>query len=382
MDYERFDHLLRDAAYAPSSRRTVYLLLAGGALGGVAARLGLTDGTEAKAKHQKAKRAHKRKSQPERKAQGQIQAEGKGKKKRHKKPKSPAECDPDVIKLCNACEEPVCAAGDWVCRSNGEKPCPDGSCVAANACCPDKYRCDDGTCVDPLTECCPDQKDCGGGVCVQENACCPGKKHCPGYDECFAADECCPNTTPPLCAECDKVVCENGSLVCRPKSNCCPTGMKKCNADGPCFPEDLCCFDAKPTCHGCQHAACAAGDWVCASGCGEDGDVCCGGRCVSTDCGPGKEWDSTRCRCVSITCTNASDICYEDWATTGCGTERDMCYCKRSTSGDTHCLNHYSRVYAYCHQDSDCDKWYGEPGKGFCDECLHYCYAKGCPYLE
>jgi hypothetical protein len=49
-----------------------------------------------------------------------------------------------------------------------------------------------------------------------------------GYSECFAAEDCCPDAIPPLCDECDKVVCEKGSLVCRPKSNCCPAESKSC----------------------------------------------------------------------------------------------------------------------------------------------------------
>ena len=95
MDHRHFDDLLRNAAYTASTRRTVALLLAGSALGGLTARLGLTGDAEAKAKHKKAKPKHERRPQAERNDQGRLQAEGKGKKKHHKKPKH-ATAEPSV----------------------------------------------------------------------------------------------------------------------------------------------------------------------------------------------------------------------------------------------------------------------------------------------
>ena len=115
MDHRHFDDLLRNAAYTASTRRTVALLLAGSALGGLTARLGLTGDAEAKAKPKHEKPKHERRPQAERNDQGRLQAEGKGKKKQHKKPKQPPPSG-------------VC--------DNGLPRCPDGSCRSVGECCP------------------------------------------------------------------------------------------------------------------------------------------------------------------------------------------------------------------------------------------------------
>jgi hypothetical protein len=176
---------------AGGTRRALLRLLAGGALGGLVARLGLAEAGEAKAKNERKRRKPDTRSRPA----GGLQAEAKRnkRKKRDKKPKPPP-CDELEPTLCGACEEAICVAGDWACKVLGDT-------------------------------------DCGGGVCVWEGECCPGQKKCPGYTECFAAEDCCPGALPPLCEPCEKVVCEGGGLVCRPKSAVCP------------YPEDqeVCC---------------------------------------------------------------------------------------------------------------------------------------------
>jgi hypothetical protein len=227
MDQRDFDTLTRSAVAEVGTRRVLLRLLAGGALGGLVARLGLSESATAKAK----KKRKQRTSKAEPKQTSALQAEGKRKKRRGKNRNNRPQCDELAVPLCGACEEPLCVAGDWACKAIGDTDCGNGVCVWDGECCPDKYRCDDGTCVDPLDECCPEQKPCPGGSCVGADECCPGQKTCPGYAECFAEEDCCPGALPPLCAECDKVVCEGGDLVCRPKSVVCS------------YPEDqeVCC---------------------------------------------------------------------------------------------------------------------------------------------
>src|SRR5262245_37019883 len=102
MESAKFDTLTRRLSGAGSSRRQTLRalgnILLGGALSGVAARLGRAEDAEAKAKQHKGKQHEakpkpKRKPQVERQGHDQLQAEGKGKKKKHKKPKPlPPEC--------------------------------------------------------------------------------------------------------------------------------------------------------------------------------------------------------------------------------------------------------------------------------------------------
>lgn len=280
MENEQFDTLTRQLSDAGSSRRQALRALAGvflgGALGGVAARLGLTEVAAAKAKRHVAKPKQKRRSQAERRAQGQLQTEGKRKgKKKRKKPNL----------------KPLCALSD--CEDRGGTCCPDQSCAAAGACCPDMYRCDGGTCVDPLEACCPGQKKCDGGACVSVDECCPGKKWCPG-DYCIPKEECCPGGIPPLCSECQRIVCQNGSYVCGPNPF-----VKEC-PDGSCVSLDTCCPDDQPQCGQCEILDCENGQAVCK----ENREVC----------GPGGEPDPETCRCkyCEETCDPVTKMCHSN----------------------------------------------------------------------
>ncbi|MDF3040378.1 MAG: hypothetical protein K0Q71_3084, partial [Thermomicrobiales bacterium] len=111
MDNGSFDALTRSVASGGETRRAVLRLLAGGALGGLPAWLGLDEIATAKPRK-------KRQRDPAQNQDGGLQTEGKrkGKKgsKKKPKPKSPP--------------KPSCGAGEW--------PCVDGSCVAQGACCP------------------------------------------------------------------------------------------------------------------------------------------------------------------------------------------------------------------------------------------------------
>jgi hypothetical protein len=216
MEHESFDALTRSVATGGETRRAMLRSLAGGALGILAARLGLTDDAEAK---------QKRKRRPEPKRQDTLQAEGKGKKKGKGKGKKKPSPKP----------QPSC--GD------GKKPCPDGGCVSQALCCPGERMCAGGVCQ---TGCCPDERQCyGTDMCVGAGECCPAEKKCGDEcyprgdccpdqklcpsDVCVGKNECCPDAIPPLCGDCEEVACEGGELVCRPEEGpCCPAGAMVC----------------------------------------------------------------------------------------------------------------------------------------------------------
>jgi hypothetical protein len=272
MDGGIFDALTRSMGEG-TTRRALVRLLAGGALGGFAAPLILNE-ISAKPKKTNAQSRRRRKSPAERQAHGQLQAQGKKKrnKKRNRKP---------VL-------ETPCFLTD--CEDRGGQCCDDGSCAAAGACCPETYRCDDGTCIDPLDACCPGQKKCDGGVCVSVDECCPDKKWCPG-DYCIPKDQCCPGGLPPLCSECQRIVCENGDYVCRPNPF-----VKQC-PDGSCVAPDACCPDDQPACGFCQALTCENGQAVC--------------KTLTQEC-PGGEWDAAHCRCkyCEVTCDPDTLMCH------------------------------------------------------------------------
>ena len=76
MDHGRFDDLARSVVGGEGARRSLLRLLAGGALGGVAARLGLGELVVAKSK-----RKPKRKGKADARHEDALQSEGKKKKK-------------------------------------------------------------------------------------------------------------------------------------------------------------------------------------------------------------------------------------------------------------------------------------------------------------
>ena len=78
MEMDQFDAITRRLGSAGSSRRQALRVLGGALIGGVAARLGLTEPVEAT----RARQRKRRKSREERKEQADVQAEGKGKGKK------------------------------------------------------------------------------------------------------------------------------------------------------------------------------------------------------------------------------------------------------------------------------------------------------------
>jgi hypothetical protein len=283
MDQGHFDDLTRSMGRGGDTRRAILRLLAGGALGGMVARLGLVEVTEAKPKHEKEKRKQQRRPQAEHKGHGQLHAEGKGKKKkRHKKPKEPLPLPPGCA-FCNDCQ--MCQDGACVpdpaldgvrclasgaacgycqsgqCTASALPPCPDGTCLQRGQCCPGEKKCPDPTPGSPtgyacvgLDDCCPDQKKCAGG-CVYKQACCPEER--------------------PQCGQCGEI-CVNGTWRCSAQKPC---------ADGSCVAQDACCGgDCGSSSVCCQGTCCdryqGGGVFTCSrDGCCNQWFLCNDGRC-------------------------------------------------------------------------------------------------------
>jgi hypothetical protein len=276
MDQENFDDLTRSMASGISTRRQALRALGGALLGGVAARLGLTEFAEVAAKqHTSRKRAsqHAPRSSPAHQRSKSVHVAGKGKHKGRRKNKSRQHDKKPQNSPSPPCEF-QCPGGPCVARTEccpGEKKCVDResptgfSCLGADACCPDQkkcaggcvYRqaccpearpacgpCDEALCVNGAwvcsTNCCSNEKPCTGGTCVARTACCPGEKPCPD-GECIPQDQCCPNEAPPVCGECEVARCVDGSWGCWPDETCgprcgegyCPKGMT-CRGTGVC----------------------------------------------------------------------------------------------------------------------------------------------------
>jgi hypothetical protein len=211
MDNEHFDAMTRAMAGVTGPRRVMLRLLAGGALAGLAARIGLSGEAEAK-KHGK---RHGEREHP-----GHLQAAGKGHKK-HKNKHHPKPKDP---------QPQVCPSN---CAEQGGRCCNDGSCTDLNRCCPDEKACLNAVCVSK-TECCPEDRVCSDGSCVYGDVCCPDEKKC-GAD-CIPQDECC-ELGYPLCGNvCTRVDCVNGEWECHPVP-----GGTPCRMPGPGDKNGTCC---------------------------------------------------------------------------------------------------------------------------------------------
>lgn len=239
MDRNHFDELARSMASETGARRAALRLLAGGALGMLAARFSFDEDAEAKPK---------RKSRPA-KQKEKMQSEGKrkGKKPGKKKPKpKPQECYSDAA--CGACERciggrcleliPPCDANDcreafcnpatnsWECRGScqsQEAVCCQGVCYAPCSggrpldpetcqcgCLPEEWQCADKSCV-ATGQCCDGERRCPGGVCVSEGTCCP--VWCPAGMISNPANNCnceCPPGSDDTCG----IFCCPGGLGC------------------------------------------------------------------------------------------------------------------------------------------------------------------------
>jgi hypothetical protein len=245
MDRNHFDELARSMASQTGTRRVALRLLAGGALGTLAARLSFDDDAEAKPK---------RTSRPAKQTE-HLQSEGKrkGKKPGKKKPKPrPQECYSDAA--CGACERciggrcleliPPCDANDcreafcnpatnsWECRGtcqSQEAVCCQGVCYAP---------CSGGRPLDPETcqcGCLPEEWQCADGSCVAADQCCPHEKRC-GNGACISADQCCSD---PVCRTGQERDPETCACECANEGIFCYTGYTHL---------DYCCPASHPSC--------------------------------------------------------------------------------------------------------------------------------------
>jgi hypothetical protein len=192
MDHGRFDTLARlmDGA---GSRRAAMRFLAGGALGGLAARLGWAEAAAAK------KPTRRRGDQ---KRRGAAKRGGKGKKRGRKQDKHRDQQSSGVgdVEGCGL-----------TCEANGGRCCPDGSCAAGGKCCPGENACPDGTCL-PADVCCPDAERPPCGAC-DVTACIEGEWRCQSSVPCEGGS---PN---PWTCQCE---CPSGSVLLADGATCCP----------------------------------------------------------------------------------------------------------------------------------------------------------------
>ena len=253
MDQSDFDALTRVMAGGVGARRAMLRLLAGSALTGLVARLGLSEEAEAKGKRHGKRNGDRKRSR-------QLHAAGKKRQnqrnKNHHKPKKPKDPKPQ---LC-----------DTLCADEGGHCCPDGSCAEAGHCCPGEKTCAEG--------------------CVADDFCCDGERHCDD-GSCRSTDQCCP----------EERRCSTGN--CIHEKYCC--GDERMCASGACISEDLCCPEEhQPSCGDCEALACQNGRWACRSQCQVEDSICCNGECL-LPCSGGKQINPATCQCE---CPQGSDI--------------------------------------------------------------------------
>ena len=199
LGHGQFDDLTRSVVGEGGTRRAVLRVLAGAALGGLVARLGLAEDAEAKPRRKKRKQ-HKpgEKSQPT----GGLQSEGKRNKKRKNKPKGKKQCS-DIVPLCpKPCQEPRCdlATGKYVCQDM----CREG------------WSCCNGLCEPP----------CTNGCMEDPNQACLCEKPPADEDVYCALEHLCGENPCPAGKEHDSATCTCGDtcLDATPNCNGCPAG--------------------------------------------------------------------------------------------------------------------------------------------------------------
>lgn len=284
MDLDRFDGFTRQFNGVGSSRQQVLRalggMLLGGALSGLAARLGLSEDAEAKPKRHQAK--PKRPKREHRQA-GELQTEGKGRKKRKKKKR----CSDLTAPLCQACQEAHCntATGKWECRN----ACRSGFSCCNGLCEP---PCDNGCQMNPSNACiCEKSGGAGHVYCAAEHLC--AANPCKPGQEYNASTCTCRDTTPQQCGpgwEWCNGACRDaefgpwttcGNTCCRADEECC-NGKCVAKQFGPYTPcGDSCCADKTSTCCNGECWPKELGPW---SQCGDiccrsEHDQCCNGSC-------------------------------------------------------------------------------------------------------
>jgi hypothetical protein len=364
MDDCHVDRVARALAGAGETRRGVLRLLAGGALGLLAARLGLAGDAEAKKQKRKPERRLERK-RSEAKPQGGLHAEGKRRgKKGKKKPKDPPPLPPECRDCteCQMCQDRICvpdSALDGVrclgsgagcdycqagqCVASDRQPCEDGVCPRAGECCPGKRQCGD-QCV-PADQCCEDEFKClPDGPCVGQYDCCPdeGPKKCPDPET--ARGIYCVDST--VCCVDRERQCGDGS--CIPLDACCPEqkrcGPRSCVGQNECCPGQESCADG--SCPG--EGACCPEQWQCADGsCVAQGECCADERrCPDGSCRSTNQCCEGEKRCADDSCVPEDGCCGGE-----CGFSSVCCQgtcCDRYQGGG---------IYT-CTRDGCCNQWF------------------------
>jgi hypothetical protein len=181
MDAKHFDELLRANAYTPSSRRTVSQLLAGGALAGAMARLGLAEDAAAKRKTKKRKKQATRCMTVRESCAGSACCGGLG--------CGDNGCDGGNVCYLHEggdCWEDCDCRGDLNCSERRGYTCqhcayPETLCWTTSDCCLDTSICGYNGCDDYNTVCCQweigsfcyDDCDCCGELGCFGNMCLP-----------------------------------------------------------------------------------------------------------------------------------------------------------------------------------------------------------------
>jgi hypothetical protein len=191
MDQGRFEILARQMAAGEGTRRAVMRFLAGGAVAGLSASLGLTAVATAK---QTSKRKRR------------------GGKKRRNKQAAPINC------------------------GAGQQQCADGSCIAEGQCCPGQRQCRDGRCL-AADRCCPETPPPPCGAC-EEPICNQGDVVCRSTCQ-FEGAECCNGRCLTPClgeqqrntqnCQCE---CPNFEVLLADQLTCCPRDEACSEVDG------------------------------------------------------------------------------------------------------------------------------------------------------
>jgi hypothetical protein len=302
MDHGHVDALTRSVASRLATRRGLLRLLAGGALGGLVARLGLAETGAAQPKKPKAKaKPQPRRHQTERKARTD--------RKRRHDAVSAQDCDPQT-QCCNPDFSVYCGLqrGLPACCQNGSRCCPQGDhficCQTETYCCGNSICCfPDRACVNnTCSQCAAGETTCASDrtKCVDlqtDEANCGSCGHqCTGGSQCVDGSCICLSPTPDVCGgrcvdlqtdpnncgscgnQCTDAQCVNGSCLGCPDlqepcgEQCCnPLLGEVCVSN---FGNPVCCAPSKV----CGGSCCGE---CCASARSETCGTACGPRCCA-----------------------------------------------------------------------------------------------------
>jgi hypothetical protein len=309
MDHGHVDALTRSVASGGSARRGLLRLLAGGALGGLVARLGLAETGAAQPKK------HKAKSKPKQRRRHQAERKARTDRARRRGGATAQDCDPQT-QCCSPLFPVHCGTrsdGSPACCNDGTKCCPQGDhficcptetyCCANNFCCFQNQTC--GAvgcqgCPTGQTTCPADRTKCVD-LQTDPNNCGSCGHQCTGGSQCVQGSCVCVSPTPDVCGgrcvdlqtdpnncgscgnQCTDAQCVNGSCLDCPSGDP-PCGEQCCNPllGEVCvsnFGNPVCCAPAKVCGGGCCAECCAsASRQACGTSCGPrccaEGKIC------------------------------------------------------------------------------------------------------------